>query len=245
MDSRSFDLSNLQEKNYYSLLADLIKYIKSKHYNEGDRLPQESVLALELNTNRSTLREMLRVLEVMGIIDSKRGSANVYLGNLEVGFMNMFLISSMLRDGQPQDICLIRASIEADAIEEFVKKASDADIYRLEIILGEHMYPGIDKQSPEYLEAHLRFHEQLMKYYNNETAKEFVRSNLRLIKRNYEDVLEKDPNVPAVEKEAFRRRNYASSHKMIILAVKERDASKARDLIIEHSLASASRNSYT
>lgn len=238
MDPRLFDKSSLQDKNYYLLLVDLIEYISSKHYKIGDRLPQEEALAANLNTNRSTLREILRVLEVMGIIDSRRGSGNVYLGNIEIGFMNLILVSSMMENGKPLEFCSVRASIEASAIDVFIDKAVDADIYKLEILYSDHMSGDIDKSSFEYLDAHLRFHEQLMKYYDSEIAKQLVRSGLRLMRRDYDKELVQDSSISTETKLRLKAKLEGNSHLMIINAIKARDKSKARELVINHAFMS-------
>lgn len=235
MNPESFDVSNIREKNYYSLLSSLVNYICSKHYSPGDRLPQEAILATELNTNRSTMREMLRVLEVLGVIDSQRGSGNVYLGNMEVGFMNLFLVASMLSESKPLEFGSIRAAIESAAIEAFIDNASDTDIYRLEILCEDRLSGDIDKSSMEYLNAHIEFHDTLMKYYPNETARQLIRSNLRLIERDYDSKFESDFNLTQEERNIMRERLEFSSHKSILEAVKRRDKLKARELIIGHA----------
>lgn len=234
MDSKSFDVSNLREKNYFALLSALVTYIRNHHYQVGDRLPQEAVLALELNTNRSTLREMLRVLEVLGVIESQRGSGNIYLGNLEIGFMNLFLVSSMLSDGKPMEFSSIRATIESDAIGHFIDNATDSDIYRLEILFDDHLSKNVDKSDSDYLKAHIEFHEILMKYYPNETAKQLIRSNLRLMDRDYESKVDTDESLSSQMKDSFKLKLVASSHAKILEAVKARDKARARELIINH-----------
>ncbi len=235
MSNKGWDAANLREKNYYSLLSDLVAYIRNHHYKVGDRLPQESMLALELNTNRSTLREMLRVLEVLGVIESQRGSGNTFLGDLEVGFMNLFLVASMLTDGKPMEISNIRAAIEASAIESFIDNATDADIYRLEILFDDRIRPVTDKNDADYLEAHIEFHDILMKYYPNEIAKHLIHSNLRLMQRDYELHIDMDESMSEEEREIIKQRLVNSSHEKILDAVKARDKTLARKLIISHA----------
>lgn len=244
MNTSKFDLSNIQDKNYYLLLRDLLEYIRKQQYNVGEKMPQESVLAVQLNTNRSTLREMLRVLEVMGVIDSRRGSGNIYLGNLEVGFMNLMLISSMLSENKPYEFCSIRAAIESAAIETFVDKAVGSDIFRLEILYEDKMAKNVDKNDLNYLEAHIAFHDTLMKYYENEAAKQLIRSNLRLMRRDYEMSIDVDSSLSLQEKEKLRQQLVNNSHAMILQAVKERDKVKARKLIIDHCFMAGLHKTY-
>lgn len=235
MNFESFDISNIRDKNYYSLLSSLVQYIRSKHYSPGEKLPQESLLAAELNTNRSTLRELLRVLEVLGVIDSQRGSGNVYLGNMEVGFMNLFLVSSMLGERKPWEYCSIRAAIESMAIESFIESASDTDMYRLRILCEDRLSGNVDKSSMEYLNAHIEFHDTLMKYYPNETARQLIHSYLRLTVRDYDSKFEYDSSLTPEDRNILRTKLEDNSHTKIMEAVNARDMQKARELIINHA----------
>ncbi len=242
MNPYSFDVANLRDKNYYSLLVDLINFIRSKHYKVGDKLPQESILATELSSNRSTLREMLRVLEVLGVIDSKRGSGNIYLGNLDIGFMNLFIVASMLSDQAPLEFNSIRATIEASAVDLFIDKATDVDIYKLKMLYNDHMSENVDKASMDYLDAHIRFHELLLKYYGNETAKQLTRSSLRLMKRDYETSVESDTSISPETREYYKMKQSSSSHLMIIKAIEARDKALAKELVIKHALMATKQN---
>lgn len=59
---------------YEEIVKQFIDRIKSGELKPGDRLPTERDLALQLNVSRTAIREALRSLETMGVIDSKVGS---------------------------------------------------------------------------------------------------------------------------------------------------------------------------
>ena len=56
------------------VLNELLKYVKSHGFQKGDKLPPERDLSDLLNISRSTVREVLRMLEVRGQVTVKRGS---------------------------------------------------------------------------------------------------------------------------------------------------------------------------
>ena len=60
----------------------ITEMIISGHLNPGDRLPTERDLAQRLNVSRNTLREAIRCLEVMGIVDVRHGDGT-YVTSLE------------------------------------------------------------------------------------------------------------------------------------------------------------------
>lgn len=59
---------------YEEIVKQIMDRIKSGELKPGDRLPTERDLALQLNVSRTAIREALRSLEIIGVIDSKVGS---------------------------------------------------------------------------------------------------------------------------------------------------------------------------
>ena len=64
----------IKTRLYEEIVKQIIDRIKSGELKPGDRLPTERDLALQLNVSRTAIREALRSLEIMGVIDSKVGS---------------------------------------------------------------------------------------------------------------------------------------------------------------------------
>ena len=60
----------------------LLNLIKEKQLRPGDRLPPERELAAMMNVSRPSLREALRALQIMNIIDNRQGSGT-YITSLE------------------------------------------------------------------------------------------------------------------------------------------------------------------
>lgn len=233
---KNADSFNLSDKSYYIQLCRLLETIKKDGLKAGDRLPPESELADRLFTNRSSLREILRVLETLGIIQSMRGSGNIYIGNMEQGFTNLLLIFSMLdpESKGPLEFCDIRAVIEANAVEQFILRATDIDMFKLQLLYEDYLGTNPDRSSQEYLENHFRFHEHLMKYYPNITAHNLVRSNIRLTQLSENGIsYEELPKYGEAEE---------CSHRKILCAVQERNIPLAKRLIIQHVMIPAQQD---
>ena len=59
---------------YYEIIIDDIKsMILRGELKQGDRVPSERELAEKFNVSRVPIREALKILEYMGIIDSTQG----------------------------------------------------------------------------------------------------------------------------------------------------------------------------
>ncbi len=61
-------------RSYEAIVARITGLIEAGHLRPGDRLPPERELAERLGTSRATVREACRVLEHMGLLDSRIGS---------------------------------------------------------------------------------------------------------------------------------------------------------------------------
>lgn len=76
------------------IVRQLLGLVKSGHLKPGDRLPAERVLAGKLGVGRPTLREALRALQLLGIVDIRHGGG-VFVTGLEpetlLGPLHLFL----------------------------------------------------------------------------------------------------------------------------------------------------------
>lgn len=60
-------------KMYLDIVRELRDIIKNENIKTGGKIPSERVLAERLQVGRSTVREAFRSLELLGIIETKRG----------------------------------------------------------------------------------------------------------------------------------------------------------------------------
>ncbi|QDP40847.1 FadR/GntR family transcriptional regulator [Radiobacillus deserti] len=60
-------------KVYEEVLSEIRNYITNHQLSPGDKLPSERELAEQLDAGRSSVREALRALELLGLIETRRG----------------------------------------------------------------------------------------------------------------------------------------------------------------------------
>ncbi|WLR50197.1 GntR family transcriptional regulator [Bacillus tianshenii] len=63
----------IKQKVYIEILQQLRMIIEEDGLNQGDKLPSERELAERLQVARSSVREALRALELVGLIETRRG----------------------------------------------------------------------------------------------------------------------------------------------------------------------------
>ena len=112
--------------------------LAAEQVGPGDRLPPERELAARLGVSRSSLREGLRRLADLGIIESRQGSGT-YLAALDLG-----------------DLFEVRARLEPLAARLAAERRGEEDLSRLADALAEMRAAIADPQ--QFGEADVRAH---------------------------------------------------------------------------------------
>src|SRR4051794_4029577 len=66
-----------KERRYEQVAEQIQKLIAEGSLNPGDRLPPERELATRFGVARSSIRDAVRTLEVMGILEPRQGAGTV------------------------------------------------------------------------------------------------------------------------------------------------------------------------
>lgn len=90
-----------QPKRYLDIVLDIRKMISQENLRPGDRIPSERELADTLNVGRSTIREALRSLELLGLIETRRGEGT-FLADHRNHQLVEVLSTFILQDNQSQ-----------------------------------------------------------------------------------------------------------------------------------------------
>lgn len=78
----------------------------------GDRLPPEPQLAEELQVSRASLREVLKVLESLGIIETRRGAGTFIAKHPKQQVADSLLFLLLLEDGTQEQLVELRYVME-------------------------------------------------------------------------------------------------------------------------------------
>lgn len=123
----------IQSNKVYSQIIKQIKEsIKNGELKKGDRLPSERVMADQLGVSRATVREAIRSLEIMGLVQCVQGEGNFITNNLENSLIEPISMMFMLNQGKINEINELRRALELESVKLASKKISDASIKKLE-----------------------------------------------------------------------------------------------------------------
>src|SRR5947199_3123553 len=104
----------------------------------GDRLPKEAELAQRLGLSRSSLREAVKALCLIRVLDVRQGDGT-YVTSLEPNLLldAMTFVVDFHRDDTVLDFLVVRRILEPAATAMAALHMSDEDIAELGVLLGE------------------------------------------------------------------------------------------------------------
>jgi GntR family transcriptional repressor for pyruvate dehydrogenase complex len=137
----------------YMVIVDQIrKLIENGVLTPGDKLPTERVLAEELGVSRSSMREALTALEVMGIIDSKPGSGN-YVARAPVSELAAHEYAGLIAEGGTNEIVELRSVFEPGIAELAAERRTREDLRAMNSCLTKmekRIKAGEDSWEPDW-----------------------------------------------------------------------------------------------
>lgn len=97
----------------------------------GDKLPPERELTQTLNIGRPALREALKALEIIGLIESRHGQGNFVVNNTENSVFKPLSLSFKLSNGNIEEILELRHLIESYTVKQAALLSDANDINKL------------------------------------------------------------------------------------------------------------------
>lgn len=186
----------------------------------GDRLPPEPELAKQLQVSRTALREALKMLGGLGVLQAKRRGGTFVATSVSEPMLNPLIFGLIIEKGSKEELLELRILMEVDALELVIKKATDEDIARLEENLIE-FEKNIDTGDYDALNnKDIEFHSLILETTRNPS---FIR-----IGKTVMQLFEK-PMAEAIK--AVGAESVLSSHRNLLDAIKQRDLPKATELV--------------
>ncbi|MEI3845682.1 MULTISPECIES: FCD domain-containing protein [unclassified Microbacterium] len=131
----------------------------------GSRLPPEKDLAERLGLSRSSMREAVKALEVIRVLDVRRGDGT-YVTSLEPKLLleAISFVVDLHDDDSLLEIFAVRRLLESHATGLAAQRADDDDIAALDAEIGA-MAPDTDIES--LVEHDMRFHSEIARLAGN------------------------------------------------------------------------------
>lgn len=113
-------------------IVDQVKQnIASGNLKKGDKLPSERQMSEMFGLSRATIREAIKALNTLGIIECSHGSGNYISSNLSNSLTEPLSIMFMLEGGHPGHTLELRRAIEFAAAGSAARNIEETELARL------------------------------------------------------------------------------------------------------------------
>jgi DNA-binding FadR family transcriptional regulator len=132
-------------------IAKIKELISSGEFTAGARLPTERELTQRFGVSRSSLREAVRALALVGVLESRVGDGT-YVTTLEPELLltGIGFVSDLVGGGSLLELHQVRRILEPEATRLATPRLTDEDLSRLEDCLRRM---DIEKSAPPFIEA--------------------------------------------------------------------------------------------
>ncbi|RJR14134.1 FadR family transcriptional regulator [Candidatus Parcubacteria bacterium] len=110
-------------KMYLEIVKKIRSIIVEDGLSSGDKIPSERELSDRLNVGRSSVREALRALELLGLIETRRGEGTFIKDFKEHHLVELLGTFILEQDKTKTDLLETKMEIEKTCIQLFAKKA--------------------------------------------------------------------------------------------------------------------------
>ena len=125
-----------EERAFDGILKQIIENIQTGNLKAGAAHPAERTMAETMGVSRPAVREVLRALELLGIVKSVPGGGNYITENLDTWLIGPLSILFRLNNGYLRQNQQLRAALERETALLAAKKCTPLDAAELWMILA-------------------------------------------------------------------------------------------------------------
>lgn len=207
----------------------IIGMIVSGEYKPGSKIPTEVELCKYLEVGRNSVREAIKVLEYLGVLEIKRAEGTFVRTSTSDKMLNPLLFGIILEEDSSDNILGLRKVFDIGILELAIKKLSPADEKNIEdkfeILARELSKKNTDID--ELLEADTSFHESIANVVNNKLVKHVNSAITKLTIISRKNTLQRISLSDTKKKQSLER------HRNIFKCIKEKNVAIIHKVIEE------------
>ena len=204
------------------LVARILGLVTAGNLEPGEQLPSERKLAETFNVSRPTLREALKALGVLGVLEIRHGGG-VFVSPLGAAdLLQPLTFFLTLKSAEVDKLYEARQLIEGDICARAARRAGPADVAELRALVARQ--EAVIAAPERYREADTLFHARLAELADNAFLARAAQS-LNILGLEFRRVASETPSVIS---------RSIKDHKAIVRAIAGRDAEAARAAMVAH-----------
>lgn len=203
------------------VVDELCAYIESNGLKSGDKLPPERVFIELLGVSRSSLREALRVLSTVGIIDVRHGDG-MYVASTQPLHTTTKALFDATEQNALRNLVETRLGIELAAVTAATHRASDEDLASLQRMLDEQRSRLAD--DPDFVWEPLGFELAVVEISGNSWL-----HDVEMMLRDSWLALSS-----GLRASVGRHEEWLTEHRAILASMRSRNVTQAQRLVVAH-----------
>jgi GntR family transcriptional regulator, transcriptional repressor for pyruvate dehydrogenase complex len=209
-----------------TVLDQLLAQLRSGSVRPGDRLPGEHELTRMLGVGRSSVREALRALITLGLVETRSGRGAVIVARSPNPLARLSTgadVADALQKWAVLDLLEVRESLEGQAAALAAERATPLDLVTIErhaLEIERRIEAGLT-----YFRSNAAFHTAIARASHNNVLAESVQQLVGQVRVYRERLMQEIHGMPSGD---------IAEHRAVAGAIKNRDPERARAAMVTH-----------
>ncbi len=216
------DFEVVRRNKVYEEVARQIERLILKKLHPGDKLPSERELAETLRVSRSSIRDAIRGLELMGLVEPRQGAGTIVLEVSTESLVNPFASALKRRQELVSELLDFRRMLEPPLAARAATHATPDDISEMEEILGRQEEK--QRRGDAAIGEDTEFHYSVALASDNSVVLKVLDILMDLLRETRERSLQVEG----------RAQKSLAGHRRILAAIKRHDAEAAKSAMRRH-----------
>jgi GntR family transcriptional repressor for pyruvate dehydrogenase complex len=216
------DFEVVRRNKVYEDVAKQIERLILKKLKPGDKLPSERELAEMLQVSRSSIRDAIRGLELMGLVEPRQGAGTIVRGLSAESLLNPFASALKHRQELVSELLDFRKMLEPPLAARAATHASPEEISEMQEILQRQEQKLSDGEAAIAEDA--EFHYSVALASGNSVVLKLLDMVMDLLRDTRERSLQLEG----------RPQKSLAGHRRILAAIKRHDAEAAKAAMRRH-----------
>ena len=187
------------------IITQLSQAILEGDFKPGDKLPSEAVLCEKLGVGRNSLREAIRMLNAMGVMETKRGQGTFLRDTVSEDVFNPLIFQLILAPKQNSDVYELRVMIESIVVIMAIRKASKEEIAAIRRFVEEtnRIFESKTADLEKLVDLDVQFHIGLAKCVHNSLIEAILEKLILIFRPSIKKVLKTEDGMRLCIKNHF------------------------------------------
>jgi len=175
---------------YENVLQQILNAVKKGKWKPGEKIPGEITLAEQFQVSRNCIREALKALSILKIIEARSGQGTFVSEDALCQITNRELMEHLSENVSIVELMEIRILLETQIVRWAIERGTDEEFDRLKSIIEEERQFGLEL-SESSLQPRAEFHRVLAEISGNSLAVKFlnsIRSEFDAQRKRYLDI---------------------------------------------------------